>query len=390
MRPPAGPSFPSTDRIFPRLTEFVGYVRRQGVPVGIEGEVDLARALAEVAVLDREEFRSACRVTLAKSPEELKRLDDAFELFWSLNAPLLDIPFPGEAPLSHRPRSTPTGELGERRPAPRETVPPTSLVELGTYSASAPAPGHGIEPLSDREMRAVRRGTRRFRRMVATLPGRRLVGARRGTIDFAATFRHNLRHGGEWLEFRYARPQLGRSELLILWDVSGSMREHDSRLFALVHALVRVSRSARVVAFSTRVEEVTADVRRFGYRRAVERVGARIDRSEGGTRIGACLSEFVKRFGSLVRPTATILILSDGWDLGESELVGAELRWIARRAELVVWVNPYARQRGFSPETGALRAALPHTDLLLGPEDFETPFAPRGTPPLPARARAAA
>lgn len=388
------PSVPSepipVDRIFPRLAEFVAYARRQGVPVGVGGEVDLARGLATIAMLDREEFRAACRVTLAKSPAEIERLDAAFELYWSLNAPLLDLPFPGEGPPSIRPRSIPATEH-DRGPSPRPSGPPSapSLLQFGVYSAAAPPPGHVIDTLSDREMRALRRGARRFRHVVATLPGRRSERARQGVVDFAATFRHNMRHGGEWLELRHRHLRPGRSELVLLWDVSGSMREHDSRLFGLVHSLARVVRSSRIFAFSTRVEEITADVQGFGYRRSTARVGERVDRSEGGTRIGACLSQFVARFGSLVQPTTTVLVLSDGWDLGEADLVGEELGWIARRARVVVWVNPYARQHGFSPETGALRAALPHTDLLFGPEDFESMSVPRGASAVAPPARIA-
>ncbi len=222
--------------------------------------------------------------------------------------------------------------------------------------------------------------------MTATLPGRRTERAHRGMIDFAATFRHNLRHGGEWLELRHRHFRPGRSELVLLWDVSGSMREHDSGLFGLVHALARVVRSSRVFAFSTRVEEITTDVQAFGYRRSAARVGARVDRTEGGTRIGACLSQFVAGYGSLVRASTTVLVLSDGWDLGEADLVGAELEWIARRARIVVWVNPYARQHGFSPETGALRAALPYIDLLLAPEDFASSPVPRASSAVSQRA----
>lgn len=384
---PSVPSAPiPAERIFSRLAEFVAYVRLQGVSVGVGGELDLARALGTLAILDRRTFRAACRVTLAKSPMELDRLDAAFERFWSPDLPLVGPPRSRGGPPSIRPRAIPAAAHDPGRALrPSEPTRVPSL-PFGVYSAAAPPPGHVLQALPDRAMRDLHRGARRFRHVTATLPGRRTERARRGMIDFAATFRHNLRHGGEWLELRHRHFRPGRSELVLLWDVSGSMREHDSGLFGLVHALTRVVRSSRVFAFSTRVEEITADVQAFGYRRSAARVGARVDRTEGGTRIGACLSQFVAGYGSLVRASTTVLVLSDGWDLGEADLVGTQLEWIARRARILVWVNPYARQHGFSPETGALRAALPYIDLLLAPEDFASSPVPRASPAVPRRA----
>ncbi len=92
--------------------------------------------------------------------------------------------------------------------------------------------------------------------------------------------RQGLRDGGEWVELRYRQRWSTRAEFVILWDVSGSMREHESRFFGLVHALESTSRSTRVFAFSTRIEEITGDARRYGYRRAAAVCGS-TDRPRG-------------------------------------------------------------------------------------------------------------
>jgi len=69
---------------------------------------------------------------------------------------------------------------------------------------------------------------------------------------------------------------------------------------------------------------------------------------------------------------STMVVLSDGWDLGDGPLLAQELSWLRRRAHLVAWVNPYARRPDFRPETAGMLAAIPHVDLLLAPEDFES------------------
>jgi uncharacterized protein len=359
-------------RLRDRLGGFCRYLRHRGLPVGIGAELDLATAAGAIDLLDREGLRAACGVTLARSPEEVRFVADAFDRYWTLEAGAADrAPPPHEVWALAPPRREEKPER-PRRSGEIEVERPPVAIPLGTYSAAAPATGHALREVPARDLRAVRHGARRFRRRLATLPGRRRGPARHGAIDLRATVRRSLRHGGEWVELGRERPKVSRAEFVILWDVSGSMREHETRFFAIVHALLSASRRSRVYAFSTRLEDVTGLVRSSGYRRAVDVVGHRIDRADGGTRIGRALVEFSERFGATLGPATTLVLLSDGWDLGEADLVRDELAHLGRRAGRIVWVTPYTRRRGFEPSVGALRAARGEIDLLLGPEDFES------------------
>jgi len=370
-----------------RFAEFAAYARAVGVPVGIEAELDLGRALHLLPLLDRASVRSACLATWAKSPEAVERLGRAFDAFWSSGDALPPTPWPSGEEVVLRPRRRPPRTGGRTRrsgaPEPEERI----SVPIGTWSAHAPGGGHPVEPLTDPEVRALRHGARRFRRTVATLPGRRSSRARRGEVDLRATLRRALGHGGELTELRHRAPAPRRAELVIFWDVSGSMREHESGLFALVHALETTSRSARVFAFSTHVVEITPEVRRDGYLRAAERVGSRIDRADGGTQIAASLHELGERFERALGDRTTLVIVSDGWDLGDRDALGPELERIRRRVHAIVWLNPYARRPGFEPRVAALASALPYLDRLLGPEDFASRRPGRRGPGAPVAAQ---
>jgi uncharacterized protein with von Willebrand factor type A (vWA) domain len=340
--------------------------------VGLAAEIDLARALERIDVLDRAQVRWACRSILATSPDELKTVDAVFSAFWDRHGLAGSLPWTGEGLAALSPD---TGRRRTRlggRPGGARDEAPTVVVPVGTYSPHAPGSTHPISLVRDVRLRALRHGARRFRRHYATRPGRRFVRSRHGSIELRDTVRQSLRLGGELVELRRQEPRIGRAEIVVVWDVSGSMREHESPLFALVHALESVSRGARVFAFSTHLTEITDEVRRHGYRRAAERVGRRLDRTDGGTRIGASLAELRQRFAGAVGERSTLVIVSDGWDLGEADRVALELDRLRRRAHAVVWINPYARRTGFAPRVAALRAALPLLDALIGPEDFES------------------
>jgi uncharacterized protein len=363
------------------LAAFCRYLRERGLPAGVGAEVDLGAALQAIDPLDRSAVRDACLVTLAKSPEDLRVVGDGFDEFFGAGAARTQRRIARVELAYRRPRRRPGPRSTEDRQLSVSVVSAEVAVPVGTYSPNAPAARHPIEPLSEAALRRLRRGARRFRRHLATIPGRRAVPGRRGPVDLRDTVRRGLGEGGEWvvLRRRHARPS--RAELLILWDVSGSMREHESRFFGLVHALVTTNRRARVFAFSTRVEDVTADVRRGSYPRAAATLGARLGRADGGTRIGPALRAIAERERTLLRPSMMFVVLSDGWDLGEGTDVGRELSEIRSRVGRVVWVTPYTRLSGFEPRVGALTAALPWIDELLGPEDFEArwPLRPYST-----------
>lgn len=379
---PEGPA-ESRATFLGRLGAFCTLVRNRGVAVGIGSETDLGAAVLVIDLLDRTAFRSACLATLAKSPEELEVVAEAFEEFWGTAGRGLGLPWTGAGTTVVRPARARTHRPAHAARAPRNPEDPSITVAFGTWSATAPSSGHGLGGRPERELRSVREGARRLRSLVATLPGRRHGRSRRGTVDVRDTLRGGLRHGGEWMEFRRQRPRLRRGEFVVMWDVSGSMREHESQCFALAHALAAVSRGARVFAFSTNLTEVTSELRRHSYRRAAADVGALIDRADGGTRIGQSLTELAEHSRGLVRDRSTVVLLSDGWDLGEPERTGEALAQLERRAHAIVWVNPYARRPGFEPRVGALQSALPYLDLLWGPEDFLRAHPPRTPPRLP-------
>ena len=371
-RPDAATSF------LPRLAGFLGFLRLRGVSVGIGAELDCAGALGRISLLDREAFLEACKVTLAKSPGDVARLVEAFDVYWNLYIPAAEseTPLAVSAPSSPPPDGVPSA--AEALPGLRMIVDREGIVRVGMYSPDAPSLGHVLAPQDRKRLLAVRAGVRRFRRHTATLPGRRLARARHGAIDFPATARHSLRQGGEWVEFRFHRRKRLRAELVVLWDVSGSMRDHEAGLFTLVYTLHRVVRSTRVFAFGTRLEEVTSRLRGRTYTRAAETISRGLGSMGGGTRIGPCLEDFLGSYSHLVHPWTTLVVLSDGWDLGDTARLGRALARLRRLCHLVVWVNPYADERRFEPATAGMRTALPHVDLLLGPADFEssTTFAP--------------
>lgn len=369
MSPDPAPSALS-GRLSARLQGFLDRLREEGLRTGVAAGVDLSRALAVLPPLERNAFLEACRATLAKSPGDVALVDRVFEeYFGARGVPVAPPSEEGKVPHGR-------DRAGRAASGPRKLVPRPDEAEeevLGRYSPVAPAVSPPSVPLSSERLRHYRAGARRFRRSVATLPGRRFRPRAVGVVDLRRTARIGLRSGGEWVELARRDRAARRADLVVLWDVSGSMREHTASLFGLVYALQRVVRRTRVFAFGHDLVEVTSLLAGRSYVRALPLLAERLGPTGGGTQIAYCLAEFRRRHGSELRPTSTLLIVSDGWDLGEPGLLAEELRRLRGRVHHLAWVNPYASQAGYRPATAALRAATPFVDVFASPEDFPVP-----------------
>jgi uncharacterized protein with von Willebrand factor type A (vWA) domain len=59
-----------------------------------------------------------------------------------------------------------------------------------------------------------------------------------------------------------------------------------------------------------------------------------------------------------------VIVMSDGYDTGDPQLLAQALAQLRRRARRIVWLNPLAHQPGYAPVSQGMQAALPHLDLL--------------------------
>jgi hypothetical protein len=82
---------------------------------------------------------------------------------------------------------------------------------------------------------------------------------------------------------------------------------------------------------------------------------------------------FLDRWGQrgLAR-RAVVVVFSDGWERGETDLLGTQMARLRRLAHRLVWVNPHAGKQGYAPVQGGIVAALPYLDELLAGHSLAT------------------
>ena len=62
---------------------------------------------------------------------------------------------------------------------------------------------------------------------------------------------------------------------------------------------------------------------------------------------------------------AVVLIISDGWDTGDPELVRREMQRLSLVAFRIVWMNPRTKSDAYQPLAAGMAAAWPHCDAVV-------------------------
>ena len=193
---------------------------------------------------------------------------------------------------------------------------------------------------------------------------RRAERHRRGEhIDLRRTLRGSLRTGGDPISLAHRRRRVVPRRLVLLCDISGSMEPYAR---AYLQFLTCAGAESEAFVFATRLTRITRALATRSPERAIQRAAAAAPDWSSGTRIGDALRVFNDRHGRRgMARGAVIVILSDGWERGEPELVGREMARLSRLAHRIVWVNPRVAAAGFVPRAGGMVAALPYIDALV-------------------------
>jgi len=214
---------------------------------------------------------------------------------------------------------------------------------------------------------ALRRLSREAPARLLRRRGHRRMRARRGPwADLRRTLRDSVRNDGEVLRLgrlkRRARPR----KVLLLIDVSGSMKGRTEDNMKLAHALLQSAPNVEVFTFGTRLTRVTRALRLKRREQALFAAAHLVSDWDGGTRIGDALQAFlaVPRFGSYARGAA-VIVVSDGLERGDPSALRDAVAKLSRRAWRLSWLTPLATAAGFKPQTEALIAIRRFVDDLV-------------------------
>ena len=358
-----------------RMAGFVGHLRDNGLRLGVaEAELAMA-ALSALNAVAPDECRRALRAVCTGCKDEAERFDDLFDSYWMDMGRVRQkvVPKPAATSLAdiHSSRDAKGADTGAAGTA---TVPDDedgAAESYGTGKLIATAQRN----LHRRDLRdlvrpdEVAEAEEVARRLGAALRdkrSRRRIAARKGDrLHFRKTIRRSLATGGEPLRLlRKKRPDR-RRKIVALCDVSGSMSVYAKVFLSFVAGLMRADAAADAYLFHTRLVRITEALRDKDAMRAIGRLSLMADGFGGGSKIGPSLMRFAETYARrFVDGRSVVMILSDGYDTAEPDLIGQALGKLRKRGCKVIWLNPLKGWSDYAPVAAGMASALPHLDLF--------------------------
>jgi uncharacterized protein len=368
-----------------RLAGFARTLRENGFKVGLAETRDALAVLLSPAAVRRSALKPALRALFAATRSDWERFDEIFDAYWSGR---------GMRRVAVSSATSAAGGASPvRRLGPAFVQPPAELIpdqvdrRAGTDADAGSGGRRGgasrAENLAATDIRHIvdpeevtkvhLLAARLARAMRARLVRREQTRRRGQRLDIRRTIHRNVSKGGTPVDLVWRRRKVKPLRLVVLLDTSGSMNLYTAFFVRFLHGVVDSFREAEAFVFHTRLAQVSPSLRDRNVARAVDRLGLMAQGIGGGTRIGESLATFNRWHARRVINSRTaVMIVSDGYDTGDPELLGAQMRRLRRRCRRIVWLNPLIGWKSFSPDARGMQAALPHIDLFAPAHNLES------------------
>jgi len=369
------------------LLRFVSQLRGAGVRISIAETLDAMNAIA-AAGLERAPMREALAASLIKDEEDRHIFDDLFAMFFgSARKPTDDgwrksgtessiaggsgriesesirsirkdkKPSPSAVSEKGKPREESENESQETREGEAESdnsrgeedhadEAREESSESGDEHEAAFSSGHDarrrkiertpFERYSDLEFDEARDALAPIARRFRVRLGRRLRMAKRGRLDFRRTLRASIQRGGALSDLRFRARRPRHIDLVILADISGSVRYSSTLMLELIAGAANCFRRVRSFVFIDRIAEAEFEQNHLIMTPPLD-LYARSD-------FGRVLGELWERRGELFNRATVLVIMGDGRNNRRPARADL-LREMARLCRAVIWLIPEERER---------------------------------------------
>ena len=359
--------------IFHNLMLFGRLLRRLGLDVHAARMLDVAQALEYIGVRRKRDFRNALRTMLVHRQQDIALFDEAFLVFWRRPTDewtTMDLRSLGEQRRFRQPQVGPPpagSDSPERFYGGDEPGRDVDLVDLTqTYSPREVLRVKDFSKFTTEEFDQAKEMMAELKWDMGIRRTRRWAPGQGPNLDLRRVIRNNMKYGGELVELPRRQRKHKPRPLVLICDVSGSMERYTRMLLHFLYCVTGGPDQVEAFLFATRLTRVTAYLRHRGIDQAVTEVSRAVPDWAGGTRIGGTLRVFNLQWARRVLGWgAVVLIISDGWDRGEPELLRCEMARLQRSCHRLIWLNPLLGSSAYEPLTRGIRAALPYVDDFL-------------------------
>ena len=359
------------------VVAFCRYLRTEGFAIAAPEEADALKSMEILEPYDSPEtLRLALKTVLTSSQGQVERFDELYDYYWKQVSKAIDSKVADQAQNNGKPRPKKSQDpafqtlkdwlYGDKKSEEE--------IDLYTYSATEALGKKDFSSLTDDELREIFELILMIARRLARQQSRRYKKNKNGLLDLRRTLRQNMRRGGEMLEIMRKKRQKQRVQLVLLCDVSKSMELYSRFLIQFAYAFQQAFKRIETFIFSTSLIKISEILRgslltshggESSFERMLEGLSTTVPNWSGGTRIGESLKGFVDNYSAKHLNSKTIvIIMSDGWDTGDVDILSENMAFIHKKAAKVIWLNPLAGNPTYEPNTEGMKAAMPYVDVF--------------------------
>jgi uncharacterized protein with von Willebrand factor type A (vWA) domain len=359
-----------------KLAGFLRTLRDNGFAVGLAEGQDAASLMTTSYAAKPGLLRSAFKHLFSARKSDWERFDGLFDAFWLGRRVRSRSLTMGSAKAANNPslKSIQDGAQQGGSQSATDQVPSVDDAPQGTSGEGRMEGASSAENLAEVDFRKLADPDRiaqaheaaaRLARLMRTRLTRRDLARRRGyRLDLRRTIHRNISHGGVPISLIKRQRKDKPLRLIVLLDASGSMSMYTSVFLRFIHGVLDEFREAEAFLFHTRLAHVSGAMKEKDAARALDRLSLLAQGAGGGTKIGESLQTFNRWHAArVIHSRSAVMIVSDGYETGDADLLGREMAALAKRCRRIVWLNPMMAWEGYAPEAKGIKAALPHIDL---------------------------
>ena len=350
---------------------FARILRGAGIDVPLDSVIVFVGALSKIGLENRDDVYWAAFATLIRRHEDTTIFDRAFAVFWDQ---LIAVDMASYEQQTESVTLLIDSEQEDNDDSNADALEEDENTLALRFSSVETLREKDFAVYTDTELREAEQFMSSLK--LAGPPKRSLrlqkTNRKGSRHDIRRTMRAVLQNDGEPIERYWREPSTKLRRLVVLLDISGSMEPYARALLRFMHAAVVGRQRVEAFTLGTRLTRITRELANRDPDRALARTSAQVSDWSGGTRLGECLLNFNDNWGvgSLARGSIFV-ILSDGWDRGEPQVLAEQMLRLQRVAYRVIWVNPLKVSPGYAPLARGMAAAMPFIDDFVEGHSLE-------------------
>lgn len=369
-------------RLHDAIAVFGRFLRQAGCPVGTGEIMDAVESITYIEILNRDDFRQAMKACYITDHKLLPLFDKLFELYWQnpdrienvsqilrrLNeSRLAQVDFNNKKEKNQKLIYAKIENLNKKHRDTDKEKENENSHDIFLYSPQEVLRSKRFEAYTNEELDLAREFISRWEWRLGEKTLRRLEPGRKPIrLNIRQTIRKNIFPAQDFIELHWKQKKVKPRPLVILTDISGSMETYTRILLHFMYILYTVHKKMEAFTFGTRLNRITHYLRKKDVNDALELVNNSVKDWSSGTKIGETLENFNRKWARRVLSGGAVVILvTDGWDTGNIELLRKETDRLHRSCNRLIWLNPNLGYEDFQPLTKGVQAILANVDDFL-------------------------